>query len=219
MPRPEDFYARSGEPVRPKLRALSSFVASEWERLQVSGPGVRMHQEPGQGRAIIVDPESVAFVGAFAAALRSGRDASATVGRGLVNGILPTIGGVGIDGTDPATGRPHRKGVPLILISLTAGGAIEAARSWLALSVTVDPITAQPDPAAEDAVTVRHLVQLTRALPDDPLTGLWPIAEIEWDATSRRPVRLRQILYFDQRHLYIPARETRPARHEWGNGA
>lgn len=209
---PEDFYAKDREPVRPKLKALAMFVAREWERLSVGGEGWRLHQS-ANGRALVADAEAATYRGAFFVSLR-GTD-EAVISPGRVNGVMPSIDGVRLDGTKVSTGRDDPGGVPKLSLSEGPG---EDGYSHVCLSVRMDASTGEFS-TAPDAVSIVHLPELDGRLVaggsiDDPeLGGIHPLAEIEWDAAGRAPLRKRQISYFDQEHAFQSGGDGKAARH------
>lgn len=197
----EDFIARPGEKVRPKLTALGRFLAGEG-KLTVGGD-LRRHQY-ADGQVIVGEDLSPVFRGAFPVSLTG--TGTARVGEGLVNGLQPQISGVFLDGTN-AEGQ--QVGEPSLALTTGGGGPNARLKSHLCLSVRVDAETGAMDPEAEDwPLTVEHLASLEGLrdggwLDDGELTGFHPIAEITW-ADRRTPQRVRQIVFFDQMHRFIP---------------
>jgi len=220
---PSRFHVRDREPIRPKLRAFVDWVVQDYLNLSVAGPGQRMHGS-ATGRAIVSEPPAVAFRGAFAVSLRASMR-QARVGLGRVNGLVPVIDDRTLDGRNPATGKPDRKGVPMLPL---ASGPGSDGYSYIALAMRVDLATGRllDDPAK--AVTVVHVKALdprfVEGHPGDDGNGLGlhPLAEIEWDisrSTNPLPRRARQMVFFDQTHRFIAGRDGEPGRHEMGVAA
>lgn len=208
---PRDFFGRNGDVSTATLRAFETYVKSQGV-VSVSG-NVRVHQYT-DGKSIVGDDARQSFSGSFAAT-RQG-DRAVTVGIGRVNGAMPRIGAVYLDGSD-ADGNPARGGVPSLELE---GGDIATRRSYLCLRVVALATNTRTwgfDPADEDALTVVHRLTLRQGTgpgyeEDGTGTGYRPIAELSWDARAQRLLSIRQILYFDQEYAFKPE-EGGPGRH------
>lgn len=209
--RPEDFFGRDGEVSAPKLRAFIRHVLAETHR--VIG-GAREHRTR-LGRIVVMEADSPVFAGAFFVSVAGLTDLTLSTGR--VNGVQPTIGGVYLDGTLPG-GGDSPDGVP----RLDCGeGPGERSRSWVGLRVALNAATLAIDPEDPEAVTVAHRTELPARFseggaPDEGGTGFWPVAELVWNATGRRIVRVRQIGWFDKTHRYV---DGEPGRHFFESAA
>lgn len=193
-----DFYAMPGEPIRPKLRALANHIARTGG--VQSGRGIRKHVY-GNGTSMVVDPQSSAFVGAFAVRVSGGM---ATVGTGTVNEVVPTIDGEQIDGVN-AEGTLGK--VPSLSIE---DGPNAQLRSWVCVEALYDAETGGIA-EADDSLIVTHRADLPvakeQAIAGEPQRIIKPLAILVWqseDVVSR----VRQITYFDQR-LVTENGETR----------
>lgn len=215
--RPEDFYGRPGKSWKGTLRRFIRFVVDDYLNLQVAGPGQRQHGGRG-GRAIVSEPPAPNFRGAFFVSLNT-TDRVATVGIGRVNGRVPTIRGITLDGKDAATGKPSREGVPKVFVTGEPG---PDGVSFVCLAVLGNGDSGAIEETGDDTLTVVHLPEIDPGAAvdllgwDGALAAVHPIAEIEWDAARRTPVRKRQMLFFDQAYELRPASGDRPPRHRFG---
>jgi hypothetical protein len=202
MPQPEDFYAAEGEPIRPKLRRLVDFVLAS-SKLTVAG-AARVHQYR-EGRAVVMDPQATPFGGSFQVRVSGAREV--TLGKGLVNGLVPRLHGRTIDGLDD-NGKPHKEGVP----RLELDGPGDNLRSYVALRGAVDHATGEMDAEDKEAVTVVHVTELAR---ESEFAELRPVAEVQW-VDRKRVKRVRRIVYFDQQFRYLAGKGEAPGRVQWG---
>lgn len=202
---PEEFYAEGGEVAAPVLRKFIRFVRGDAVR-QFSG--VRIH-ESSQGKTLVVDRKPEVFLGSFRVAL-SGTQ-SVRVGVGEVNGIMPVIDGVRLDGLTP-DGEPDRRGVPVIDVSEGPG---EARRSYVGVRVVIDE---DGEIVADDpeSVTVVHRQVIPQGFRDEDDAGFWPLAMLQWDAEGSRVIRRRQWVHANLTHVFRAGEDARPGRHFFG---
>lgn len=176
---------RPGEAIEPAWRRLQAWVKSL--RMVQGGDGLRVHRGANQ-TTVVADLRTASFKGAFAVRLAG---TEATIGEGTVEGMAPSINGVLISDPSP----------PVLAI---AGPPNAALRSWIALRA--DPgKDGLLDPENKAALTLIHTNDLSEP-------GLHAVAMIIWSDKSI-VARFRQILYFDQSYLFVPATPTSPARH------
>lgn len=201
--KPEDFYAREGEPVAPKLLALARAVLEE-ARLQFSGA---RESRTRLGRIVTFEPETVAFSGSFHVAI-AGKEL-VSVSPGLVNGRMPMIDGVFLDGTDE-NGDPAPNGIPRLVC---ASGPGERRRSYVGIRLKLDAEALAMDEADPEALVMAHRGDLPAGFteggaPDEGGTAFWPVAQLTWDESGLRIVRVRQISYFDKTHRFVEVGST-----------
>lgn len=215
-----DFFGANGAVATETLRAFEAFVKSQGV-VSVSG-NVRVHQYV-DGKSIVGETSRANFSGAFEVTRKGAR--SITVGIGRVNGVMPRIGGIYLDGTD-ADGNPARGGVPALDLE---GGDPETRRSYVCLRVQShgSRVTGEEsggrgdtvgfDPEDEEALTIAHRLTLKTGTgpgyeDDGDGVGYRPVAELAWDARGQRLLSVRQILRFDQEYAFKP-QEGGPGRH------
>ena len=184
--------------MRPKLTALARAVIEEARR-QFSGARVTRTRS---GQIVTFEPEAVDFSGSFHVSI-AGREL-VTVTPGLVNGLMPTIDGVYLDGTDE-NGDPHPEGIPRLSCMSGPG---ERRRSYVGIRLAIEPKTEvipKDDPAA---VIMAHRGDLPREFseggaPDEVGSAFWPVAQLNWDEEGFRIIKVRQISYFDKTHRVV----------------
>jgi hypothetical protein len=207
-----DFFGANGAVATETLRAFEAFVKSQGV-VSVSG-NVRVHQYV-DGKSIVGETSRANFSGAFEVTRKGAR--SITVGIGRVNGVMPRIGGIYLDGTD-ADGNPARGGVPALDLE---GGDPETRRSYVCIRVESRGVEGREtlgfDPEDEEALTIVHRLTLKTGTgpgyeDDGDGVGYRPVAELAWDARGERLLSLRQILRFDQEYAFKP-QEGGPGRH------
>lgn len=189
--------------MRPKLTALARAVIEEARR-QFSGARVTRTRE---GQIVTFEPEAVAFSGSFHVAI-AGREL-VTVTPGLVNGLMPRIEGVFLDGTDE-NGDASPDGIPRLDC---ASGPGARRRSYVGIRVKLDAATLAMDEADPEALVMAHRGDLPAGFseggaPDEGGTAFWPVAQLTWDEDGLRIVRVRQISYFDKTHRYVEVGST-----------
>lgn len=194
----------------PKLRKFIRFVLADSAR---SFSGVRVHQRR-TGKTLIAESDTASFRGAWDVSLRGPREA--VVGAGTVNGLVPHILGIRLDGTDEQ-GDPLPDGPPSLFLD---EGPNERNRSYILLQVRIDPATGEIDPEDPEAVTVIHRPAVPAPYDlvgsvDDGGAGYRPIAQLTWSADGSRVVRVSQWLYFHQAHRFVPGQEGQLGRHRF----
>lgn len=217
----DEFLAKDGEPWKPKLRKFVRFVVEDYLKLSVAGPGQRLHQSR-QGKVIVNEEPVVNFRGAFYVSLRPAT-LEARVSPGRVNGLVPSIGGIDLNGKDVETGRADAKGPPLVKLT---GGPGEDGISYVVIQVRLGAGTGEIaiGELGNDAVTIAHVKTIDAGLlsagaEDRDGIGIDPIAEIEWRPDGRAPLRVRQMVYFDRQHRYLRDAGGGPGRHVFGAAA
>jgi len=182
--RPEEFMARPRERVRPKLAAFAAFVFSERLREVVGARGVRILR--GElGKTVVVERETVPFVGAFHVSLAT--PTAARVGEGTVNGERPIVDGRYLDGTIAPEGtRPDPRGEPEIPL-----GTVRPVRGRSYICVLV---VAEGGDLLPESLTLVHRADL-RDLTEGDARTYWPVAELMW--IDGRPERVRQMVWHD----------------------
>jgi len=195
----------SGDPITRKLwNGLLDLCAGMVKSFSEfsSGTGVRIHRYP-QGINVVADRGSSSFGGAFGVRVAG---MEATVGLGTVEDVTPSIGGARIDDET----------IPKLKID---GGPNEQLRSWIAVKVTVDPEApdAKIDPEDPESLQIIHTNDLSSSSPSLLLSAssssaLLPLAMLIWSDTKTIS-RVRQIVFFNQRHRFTRATQTATARH------
>lgn len=201
MIRVDDLQARAGQPIAPLWQQLRQRLAAAGQ-LQL-GTGMRLHQGP-DGTTVIAEPSGKSFTPHFKVSL-SGMEAS--VGLGTVNGDVPTIQGIGLDGVNSSGAT-----VTVPRVKLTTPD--DLLRSWIVLQVKIDLATGliveEPD-----AITLIHTNDRRSNI--DPALGWQPVALLTW-ADRRTPRRAHQIVMKDLNHVWRePAAQGRQGRHFFGS--
>jgi len=197
----ESLRVKSGDPITAKLwNGLLDLVrelVGSFAKV-MSGTGVRLQRYP-RGLNIVADRGGAPFSGSFSVRL-SGTEA--TVGAGTLEDITPRLDGNRIDGYDD-NGKLGT--IPKLRIT---GGPGEGLRSYVSVEVAVDQ-AGKLDPANREAVTITHRQSLVS---DDDAVGVLPLAVLIWSDSSTLS-KVRQIVYFDQRHRFIAPANGTAARH------
>lgn len=196
--RPEDFHAREDEPVRPKLAAFARFVI-EQAVTQLSGARILQTRH---GRIVTFEPLPVAFSGSFHVSI-AGREL-VSVAPGLVNGAMPIIEGVYLDGTG-LDGEPSAIRIPRLDC---ASGPGERRRSYVGIRLAFVPGSTNFDPEDPYALQMVHRGDLPAGFseggaPDEGGTAFWPVAVLRWSEDGMRIEQVRQISFFDKTHRYV----------------
>lgn len=190
-----DFYARPGEKIAPKLRALARFILAQ--RTVTSGAGIRRHQTKA-GTALVADLNAPVFAGAFSVRVA---ESKATIGHGTCNGLVPTIEDVPIDGViDGEQGK-----VPELDLS---DGPDDSGRSWVTLAAVRNAdYQAGASAAGEEYLfEIAHVndVAALDGRPDAEDRGHRPLALLLWSAGGRVQRVVRDV-YFNQQHHWLAA--------------
>lgn len=205
---------RTGDQAIPQLKKLERMVRRA-AVVSVTG-NVRVHQYE-DGKEVVGEDLTQNFDGAFNVSLRGFTEVLVAVG--TVNMIIPMIGGVRLDGTRK-DGSPAPGGPPLL--SIKEGGDKDTRSSWVCVRVKAMGESGEGfDPEDEEALTIAHLKTLEPGIAEGPgypdtgeLVGYRPLAHLQWDDQARRPLRVRQIRFFDQEYQFIQ-QQGRPGRHEF----
>ena len=168
-----DLFVRPGQRLTAVL--WNSLAAACRQARIISGDGIRVRQTP-DGTLIscsIWQPWNHPFKVSLSGT-------SATIGRGLVDGIEPTIKDVPIGGEE---GKSQPK------LEFKSPKFDKDGRGWIAVEVTCDK--------EKWTVTSATIVQVGELKTDDPLKGLHPIAMLRRTADS---ISLFQITFFNLQH-------------------
>ena len=192
-----DLQAKAGQPIRPLWNKLVTRLRSA-AQIQ-AGRGVRVHQGP-EGTAVVASGTGGSYTPRFLVGI-SGKEA--TIGLGTVNGLVPTINGIALDGITASGATvtvPHLK--------LTAPNA--QLRSWIVVQVQIDPESKVVRDDVEDAITLLHTDDL-KAVPGDDF-GWHPVGLITW-ADRRTPQRAWNVTKLDLTHVYLTGSAGQKGRH------
>ncbi len=202
-PRLEDVTARAGEPVLAAWGRLRRW-ARGWKLIK-GDPRIRFNQIDGRGTFVTADFPDPVFVGAFPVALQG---ATATVGQGRVNNLVPTLGGVRLDG------MTAKKAIVLVPPLKLSGGPGPTLESWICLRFAVDLKSGAVDLKNPDVATILHVSALDpRAAdggyPDDGNGGgLQPLALVTW-RDKATPERVFQITLHNLNHSFVRAPQAK----------
>jgi hypothetical protein len=204
----ERLLAEDGDLSEPIIRRFMRFVVRE-SRRQFTG---FKRNVTANGTTLVEIPKKNTFKGAFTVSIRSGT--RLVIGEGTVNGLLPRIGEVYIDGKDE-NGEDVPEGIPALDLDEGPG---DRRRSYVCLRVRIDPATGAMNPDDPEALTIVHRQTLHPAFadggsPDEEGAGDWPIAQLTWSANGIRVDRIRQWVFFDQTHRFEAGDGLRPGRH------
>ena len=204
---PREIRARRGDWILPKWLALLRFIDSTSKI--VRGAGVRLQYLPSGGVYIYADDNFNPWESPFKVRVTG---TEAVVREGTVNGVVPAIGDVRLDGT---TKDGELTESPKLEIEHLGG-----TRSYIALKAlfTEEPVAFDPeDPLALQIVHVAEVpelfVQGGSVVSDDNST-LYPLAVVAWkeDGTIRRSF---QIVHHNLNHRFVrgSANTGKPSRH------
>jgi len=202
----ENLRAKPGELIAPKWEQLLRYLRRLTQLRR--GNGVRIKAGP-DGTSVVSDARAVRFVPHFA--VRIGRADEVHVRLGLVNGQVPTLDGVRIDGLTE-DGQPSPKPVPALSIK---EGADDSLRSWVCIVVQIDPATGEW--IEKEPLKIEHRADVPARLRngysmDEKGTGIYPLALLVW--RDRKTLgRIHQVTMHDLQHAYRPAKAPLPARH------
>lgn len=205
---------KRGDNAIPQLQKLERLVR-KGAVVSVTG-NVRVHQYE-DGKEVVGEDITQNFDGAFTVSLRGFTEVRVDVG--TVNLVVPMIGGVRLDGTT-RDGGVSPDGAPLL--SIKDGGDKESRGSWVCVRVKALGESGKGfDPEDVEALTIAHLKTLAQGIAEGPgypeegeLVGYRPLAHIQWDDLAKRPIRVRQIRFFDQEYQFIKPKGSR-GRHEF----
>ena len=208
--RPEDFYAATREEVIPKLQAFVRFVFW-WIDQPIPG---FIRRTTKRGQILIEEEEPLRFTGAFF--VQSVGLLEVRFSPGTVNGMVPRIDEQFIDGVDEE-GETYDDGVPTLSISEGPG---DRRRSYVGIQVRITGETGAIDEEDPEALTMVHRPTLATTFsegdaPDEEGTAFWPVAQITWADDGKRIERVRQWVYFDQVHRFVPGEDGRAGRHRF----
>jgi hypothetical protein len=177
----DDLKAGPGQRVGPRFRELVKRLRGA---LQLTmGAGVRSRRGP-DGVTVVADAGGGwVFVPAFKVRLING-NAACTVGLGLIGGKVPVLGegGNALDVTEPA--------VPQLDLTKVQPAAETPQWTWVALRVRVGE---QGQLMEEGGAEVLHVAEL-RSQEEEPLTGMQPLALVQWDKVTKRITGVSQVV-------------------------
>jgi len=192
-----DLRARKGEKILPKWQALLEYIAST--RIVV-GDGMQVTQTP-DGTLVTADIPFRPFPHPFRCTHSGGK---VTVSPGTVNGVMPRIDGVPLDGRD-------EEGRKVDFPSLD----VEFPDEWKSYVVVVVKVEGEGLRKAiqdnEDSVQVRHATDLNPYIfleggsTDERGVGVHPIAQLRWDKQTKQFVDIFQMSHFNLGHRYTAA--------------
>jgi hypothetical protein len=201
----ESLKARPGERVAPKWDALIRYLRRITQLR--AGRDVRLKTGP-DGTSIVADAPGALFVPHFKVSLQG---QLARVNPGLISGRMPLVSGVRLDGktVDGKLDKPV-PGLPL------TGGPTADLRSWVVVTVRVDPATGLLA-EAEESLGIAHrndvLVRLANGYcVDESGAGFYPLALLIW-RDKRTVMRVHQNTMHDLQHAFVRGVGGRPARH------
>jgi hypothetical protein len=201
----ESLKAKPGERVAPKWEALIRYLR-RLTQLR-AGRDVRLKSGP-DGTSIIADKRGSLFVPHFKVSLQA---QLARVGPGLISGRMPLVSGIRLDGktVDGKSDKPV-PGLPL------TGGPSADLRSWVVVTVRVNPETGQLV-EAEEALGLAHRNDVLERLAngycvDERGAGFYPLAMLVW-SDKKTVLKVHQNTMHDLQHAYVRAESSRPARH------
>lgn len=200
----EALIAKPGEMVAPKWNALIRYLRRITQLR--SGREIRMRTGP-DGTSIVADRRQAVFTPHFAVRLAGDE---VTIGTGLVNGIVPVISGVQLDGLLP-DGKPSPKPVPKLKVTEPSA----ALRSWVCVTVQIDLKTGMM--IEKEPVGIIHLSDADLRVRNGYSTdikgqGIYPLAMVVW-TDKKTPARVHQITMHDLQHSFLAAGKGLPARH------
>lgn len=203
---PPELVAKKGDWVKSKWIELLKWI-DKTNRV-IAGAGVRVQNMPSGGLYISADPSSSVWASPFEASIVSvGKTHRLRVSPGAVNGVIPTIEGVRINGIDDkgATVR-----VPQLEVLPPSGN-----RSNVYLRLAMGPDFMAFDPDDPRAATIVH----GEPIKEDSEGGaiirdgavLYALSAIYW--RDGKVVRTFQIVHHNLNHRYVQAMDGRPSRH------
>lgn len=183
-------FVKPGQPITAAL--WNKLVAAARSCRIISGDGIRLRQTP-DGTLISCStwrpwnhPFKVSMSGT-----------SATIGRGLVNGIEPKIKDVSIGG-DEESGKPQPK------LEFTEPKIGKDGRGWIAIEVTCDK-------EKQWALTAATVVQVADLKSDDPAKARHPLSMLR--KSKDGSLSHFQIEFFNLQHKAEVRESGKPARH------
>jgi len=204
---PRELRARRGDWILPKWVALLRFI--DRTSKIVTGAGVRLQYLPSGGVHVYAEDNFNPWESPFKVRLTA---TEARVRVGTINGVIPAIGEIRLDGTDEAG---EVGDVPQLRIE-----SLGTLRSYIALKLTFteDPVEFSPDdPLAAQIVHVAELPELFvqgGSVINDSNSTLYPLALVSWkkDGTIRRSF---QITHHNLNHKFVRGSGSsgKPSRH------
>lgn len=204
---PLELIARKGDLILPKWNAFLDFL-DRTVRV-VRGEGVRMRHLPSGGLYIYADDNFNPWACPFK--VSAGTD-GARVREGTLNGLVPRIAGVPINGVDDEGNRVE---VPLVELTPKAGG-----KSYVALRLVFKEEPVEVDPADPEALTIVEVAELPElftqggSVVSDDNSTLYPLAVIYWNDDGDIE-RVFQITHHNLTHRFVngSAQAGTPSRH------
>jgi len=186
-----------------KLRAMEE--QSKLSEVQV-GPGIRVSRLAGIGTLVEVEQRTISWSHPWEVRFKGSEKLEVTPG--LVNGLMPKIDNVPMDGLDEE-GKPHRNGKPLLKFKPKGDVA------WVCVCVRTDgtTLTTNGDCLAIDVVeksTWRDGGSLDEKGGGALHVGHYPLA---WMRREKGVWKIYQIAHFCLQWQFSKETETRKARH------
>jgi hypothetical protein len=204
---PREIRARRGDWILPRWLALLRFI--DRTSKIVRGAGVRVQYLPSGGIHIFADDNFNPWTSPFKVRVTG---TEATVREGTVNGVVPAIGDIRLDGTD-ADGAFVEE--PKLEVEHLGGS-----RSFIALKLTFTEEPVEFDAADPQAAQIVHVEEVHPlftqggAVINDDNSTLYPLASIAWkdDGTVRRSF---QIVHHNLNHRFVRGSASlgKPSRH------
>lgn len=202
---PEDLKPKAGELVEAWINEkLIPFIKAR----EIVDVGPNGFYTEGRKGTVVRYRSEPPFRGHF---VTSATEAELRVSPGLVDGAMPSIKGIFLDGTSRAKdGKLIQGDAPVLKIEPP-----EVEHSFACIKLLTDAKGA-PATGEEDYLTIIHapepLSDLRRELGDR--FGIWPLARLKWGA-KQKLIRVRQITYHNLAHFYIPGGGARPSFHDF----
>lgn len=206
---PRELRARRGEMILPKWLALLNFIGKT--NRVVKGRGVRVQTLPSGGIYIYAEDNFNPWDSPLKVRVSAG---FARVRPGFVNGVMPAIGDVRLDGTlaDGTAGE-----VPKLEIEEPG-----EPRSYIAIKLTLSEKPVDFDIADPLALQIAHvpaskfppLFTQGGAIIEDDNTTLYPLAMVTWTDKGALK-RVYQITHHNLNHRFAQGDATagKPSRH------
>jgi hypothetical protein len=201
---------KSGDTIRARL--VDELVRQIEDRTVTAGVNCRVHAIPGVGVSVeaLAPPQN--FPHPWDTGI-SGNQAAISVG--LVNGSVPYVNGVSMDGLD-ASGNALPGGAPKLQLDESLYDV--TGRSWICVQVTVDPASGQILPLAKGGLSIVQAKQIyvgEGGALDQDNTGLWPLCMLRRPSSATSGYgTLYDVAYFNLNHRYVvAANQGGPARH------
>lgn len=207
---PRELRARKGDLILPKWLALLLFI--EKTNRVIRGRGVRVQSLPSGGLIISAEDNFNPWESPFKVRV-SGK--FVTVREGLVNGVMPAIGEIRLDGSK---GEGEAEAKPKLEIENPG-----QARSFIAIKMLFGGDLAAFDPEDPLALQIVHIPESALsplfsqggAVVNGDNSTLYPLALLKWSEESEVASHVFQITHHNLNHRFVAGspREGKPSRH------